>query len=64
MDISEEFKKRLITEGINPLNVVTITTVNDKYQKKIITTVTLIDDTEHKLVDNYIWYASRKNKRW
>ena len=64
MDISEEFKKRLITEGINPLNVVPITTVNDKYQKKIITTVTLIDDTEHKLVDNYIWYASRKNKRW
>jgi len=64
MIISEEFKKRLIAEGIDPLNVMNVTTVNDKYKKTVITTITLIDGAVHKLVDNYIWYAARKDKRW
>lgn len=62
--ISDEFKERLIKEGINPDNVVKFTTENNKKTRKIITTITLIDGTQHKIIDNFIWYASRKNKRW
>lgn len=62
--ISDEFKERLIEEGINPDNVVKFTTENNKKTRKIITTITLIDGTEHKIIDNFIWYASRKNKQW
>jgi hypothetical protein len=57
--ISEDFKEILINEGIDPLNVVNFTTENDK-NKKIITTITLIDGTEHKIIDNFVWYAARK----
>lgn len=62
--ISDEFKERLIKEKINPEDIVKFTTENNKKTKKIITTITLIDGSEHKLVDNFVWYASRKNKRW
>jgi len=62
--ISEEFKKRLIEEGIEPLDVANFNTVNDKHKKTVVTTIILIDGTEHKLIDNYTWYAARKNKRW
>ena len=59
-----KLKERLIKEGINPDNVVKFTTENNKKTRKIITTITLIDGTQHKIIDNFIWYASRKNKRW
>lgn len=58
--ISEDFKERLISEGINPLNVVNFTTEN--YKNQIITTITLIDGTEHKLINNFVFYAARKKQ--
>jgi hypothetical protein len=64
MIISKEFKERLIAEGIEPSNIVNFATVNDKHKKTVITRITLIDGTVHELVDNHIWYAARKNKRW
>ena len=62
--ISDEFKERLLKEGIEPDNVVKFTTENNKKTRKIITTVTLIDGTERKIIDGFVWYAVRKNKRW
>lgn len=62
--ISEEFKKRLIKEGIDPDNVVKFATENNKKARKIITTITLIDGTEHKLIDDFVQFAARKNKQW
>lgn len=61
--LNEEFKKKLIEEGIETLNIVSFNTVNDKYKKTLITTIKLIEGTERKLID-YTWYASRKNKQW
>jgi cobalamin biosynthesis protein CbiG len=61
---SEEMTKRLIDEGIDPLTVKDISTINDKKKRKIITTITFNDDSKRKLVNDFIWYASRKNKRW
>lgn len=58
--ISEDFKERLISEGINPLNVVNFTTEN--YKNEIITTITLIDGTEHKIINNLVFYAARKKQ--
>ena len=62
--IGEEFKKRLVKEEIDPLSVVSFTTENDKYKRTIITTITFNDGTKRELIDNYTWYAARKNKRW
>ena len=62
--IGEEMKKRLIDEGLEPSTVKNITTVNDKKRRKIITTITFNDDTKHNLVDDFIWFAARDNKRW
>jgi len=64
MIISEEFREKLIESGIVPENVVKFTTENDKKTRKNITTITLIDGTVHKLIDDFIYYASRKNKKW
>ncbi len=64
MILSKEFTERLIAEGIEPSNVVNFTTINDKHKKTIATTITLIDGTIHKLVDDHIWYAARKNRRF
>ena len=61
---SEEMTKRLIDEGIDPLLVKDISTINDKKKRKIFTTVTLNDDSQRILEDDFIWYAARKNKRW
>ena len=58
--ISEDFKKRLIEEGIDPLNVSKFITVNEK--NKNTTTITFIDGTEYKLIDDFIWYAARKKQ--
>lgn len=58
--ISDDFKKILIDEGIDPLNVVNFTTEN--YKNEIITTITLIDGTEHKLINNLVFYAARKKQ--
>ena len=62
--IGEELSERLINEGINPLNVVNITTRNNKNKRQIITKITLSDDSEYELIDNFIYYAARNNKRW
>ncbi|MDY0270143.1 hypothetical protein [Trichloromonas sp.] len=64
MIISEEFREKLIEAGIVPENVVKFTTENDKKTRKNITTITLIDGTVHKLIDDFIYYASIKNKKW
>jgi len=64
MIVSEELKKILSEKGIEPLDIVNLTTVNDKNKRTVTTTITLIDGSVHKLVDNYVWYAARKNKQW
>ena len=62
--IGIELKKRLLTEGIEPSNVVDFTTANDKKKRTITTTIKLMDGTIHKLMDDFVWYAARKNKKW
>jgi len=64
MLIGEELHKRLIKEGINPSDVEKVTTINDKLKRLIITKIILSDNSEHKLIDDYVFYASRKNKQW
>lgn len=62
--IGVELKKRLIEEGVEPSNVVSFTTHNDKKKQIITTNITLVDGTKHELHDDFIWYAARKNKTW
>lgn len=64
MNFSEDFKQKLKDHGIDHNDVLSISTINDKYKKLIITTVTLNDGTKRKLVEDYVWFSSRKNKRW
>ena len=61
---SEEMIKRLINEDIDPLTVKDISTVNDKKKRQIITTVTFNNGSKHDLIDDFVWYASRKDKSW
>ena len=37
---------------------------NDKYKKTLVMKITCEDGSEYKLIDNFIVYAARKNKRW
>ena len=60
--ISKELSERLINEGIDPLKVSKIDTINDKYKRKIITKITLVDGNEHELIDDFVYYAARKSK--
>lgn len=64
MTIGEELKKRLLLEGIEPSDVVNVETVNDKNKRTVNTKIHLIDGTEYNLVDDFAWYAARKNKKW
>jgi len=62
--MSEDFKKRLISENIDPNNVDKFITYNDRKRRKIITKLFLKDGKTYNLVDNFIWYAARKDKKW
>ena len=62
--IGEELRKKLIEEGNDPSTVVNIITENDKYKKTLVMKITCEDGSEYKLIDNFIVYAARKNKRW
>ena len=64
MNISNEFKNVLINMEVDIHNIVKITTRNDKKKKLIITEITLLDGTKHEIINDYVWYAARKNKRW
>ncbi len=62
--IGEEFKKQLINEGINPDDVSKFVSKYDKNIKKIVTTVTMEDNSKHTIMFEPEWYAARKNKKW
>ena len=64
MTVGDELKKRLLIEGIEPSNVIDFKTVNDKRKRINITKITLIDGSTYELVEDFIWYAARKNKKW
>ena len=60
--ISKELSEKLINNGIDPLKVSKVDTINDKYKRKIITKITLVDGNEYELIDDFIYYAARKSK--
>lgn len=62
--ISNELTKKMVNNGIDPLNVMSITTKNNKKKRLIITEIILIDGSKYELIDDFIYYAARKNKRW
>ena len=64
MYIGDEFKDVLINMGVDIHNVAKMRTRNDKKKKLIITEITLVDGTKHEIINDYVWYAARKNKRW
>jgi hypothetical protein len=64
MIIGEELKKRLLLEGIKPSDVINVETTNDKKKRTVTTKINFIDGSEYELVDDFIWYAARKNKKW
>jgi len=64
MKVGDELKKRLAIEGIESSNIISFETSNDKKKRKIITKLLLIDGSTYELIDDFIWYAARKNKKW
>jgi len=62
--ISRDFKRRLIIEGIDPKNVLKISTKNNKNKGQIITEITLIDNSKHVIIDDFIYYAARKKRNY
>jgi len=62
--IGDELRKKLIEKGIDPLKVINIITKNDKYKNLLITKIICVDGSEYELIDDFIIYAARKNKRW
>lgn len=62
--IGEEFKKRLLKEGIDPSDIVEFSTENNKSKRLCFTKITLKDGSKHELVDDFVYYAARKNKKW
>lgn len=62
--MSEDFKNRLITENIDPNEVDKFITYNDIKRRKIITKLFFKDGKTYNLIDDFVWYASRKNKKF
>jgi len=62
--IGEELRKRLIEKGIDPSTIVNIITENDKYKRRVVIKVICEDGGKYELVDDFVVYAARKNKRW
>jgi hypothetical protein len=60
--LSDEFKEKLINEGINPLDVKSFSTFNNKISRLVITRIILVDGTEKNLVEPFVWYAAKKDK--
>jgi len=62
--IGEELRKRLIDKDVDLSTVVNIITENDKYKKRVVIKVICDDGSKYELVDDFVVYAARKNKRW
>jgi hypothetical protein len=62
--ISNDLKKELINQNINPLDIIKIHSKYDKINNIIITEITLNDNTKCTIKNETAWYAARKNKRW
>lgn len=62
--LSSEFKKQLISEGIDPINILSFTSKYNKKDDVIITSIKMEDGTTHSIVSETSWYASRKDKKW
>ena len=63
-NLSDEIKENLISEGIDPSNVLSFVSKYNKFTNTITTRFILNDGKEHELIENCVWFASRKNKRW
>lgn len=63
-NLSDEIKENLISKGIDPSNVLSFVSKYNKSTNTITTRFILNDGNKHELIENCVWFASRKNKRW
>lgn len=64
MNLTNKLKQQLSDSGFNPENVVDIISINNKQKRTITTKFKFNDGSEHEIVENFIYYAARKNKKW
>ena len=62
--MSDDFKSRLISENIDPNEFINFITYNDIKRRKIITKLFYKNGKTYNLIDDFVWYASRKNKKF
>ena len=54
--LSDEFKQKLMDEGINPLTVKSFSTINNTVSRLIITRIVMVDGTEKNI--SFLFYSN------